>query len=597
VRFCPFCSAENAVEATHCAHCARRLPPVPPRRQKSQPVNVKAVAEAAGMPAPAPLPAPGPLSSSQQLVPPPAALRRPPPAAEERAPGAESRRRTDIAPSSPAAIAAAAADYEPDDNTAIQTFVQAEPLTEIDPIASPPAPSITPLPAPPPPRVKDPLSGAASAGLSARRPKTASVPPPLPTRSPTIPPPMAASAAPGPDPLPPRLPPTPAGSPAPKPATPSAASRLVRDATHVDPPPTRIARPDALADRPFTPPKVLPVPEVPEPGFVNAARYSYTFVRARWQRRGAIKVLAEEIKQDTSALDQVLGALGKAARGAHVEGRAFAAENAAITAADDRRTQLERDNAELSSRRDDENNKFVEVERDHLSKQADAEALLGEAQRELGNYEAQRRGLREKRRDLERRQKAYLKAAEDREAEAGAQPMGDARTELRRQAQDHRREAAALEPERQDLDRRLSALERPIADAQGKVDAAKAEVDAARRSVADAREGHNHRLAEIEAEQKRKTREIGLADAEIQRRMVTLGTLVNLNRVERPEFTDLYERIDRLRGAIAARTTEIEKLTAEREAYDKGSLVRGLVVIGAGVVGVVTLLVILLALL
>ncbi len=175
--------------------------------------------------------------------------------------------------------------------------------------------------------------------------------------------------------------------------------------------------------------------------------------------------------------------------------------------------------------------------------------------------------------------------------------MGDARTELRRQAQDHRREAAALEPERQDLDRRLAALERPIADAQGKVDAAKAEVDAARRSVADAREGHNHRLAEIEAEQKRKTREIGLADAEIQRRLVTLGTLVNLNRVERPEFTDLYERIDRLRGAIAARTTEIEKLTAEREAYDKGSLVRGLVVIGAGVVGVVTLLVILLALL
>jgi len=574
VRFCPFCSAENAVEATHCATCARRLPPVPPRRQKSQPISTKAVAEAAGIPY-EPQQPPAPISSSS-LVPPPAAMRRPAPAPEERPAGADARRKTDLAPlptsSSPTAsqlarIAAASPSFEPDDNTAIQTFVSAEPMPE---------------PEPPP----------------ARRAKTASVPPPLPTtaRTPTIPPPMSSSPlAPtvGADgqPLPPKLPPAPAKLP-----TPSATSRLVRDATHVDPPPTRIVRDEALVDRPFTPPKVLPVPEIPEPGFVHAAKYAYAFVRARWQRRGAIKVLADEIKQDTSALDQVLGALGKAARGAHVEGRAFLTENAAITAAEERRAQLERDNAELSSRRDDENNKFIEVERDRLSKQSDAEATLGDAQRELGNYEAQRRGLRDKRKDLERRQKAYLKAAEDREAEAGAQPMGDTRTELRRQAQDHRREAAALEPERQDLDRRLAALDRPLTEAQGKVDAAKAEVDAARRSVSDAREGHNHRLAEIEAEQKRKTREIGLADAEIGRRMVTLGTLVNLNRVERPEFTDLYERIDRLRGAIAARTTEIEKLTSEREAYDKGSLVRGLVVIGAGVVGFVTLLVILLAL-
>jgi len=595
VRFCPFCSAENQVEATHCATCARRLPPVPPRRQKSQPISTKAVAEAAGIPIAQP-PAPAPLASAS-LVPAPAALRRPAPVPEERAAGADARRRTDVtsspapspgpAPASAAAIAAAAAKYEPDDNTAIQTFVAA------DPIAEPTA--ITP-----PALLADPAVGPSNVPASARRPKTASVPPPLPTRSPTIPPPLAPSAAPGGDPLPPRLPPAPILPPGATPtkgATPSAASRLVRDATHVDPPATRISRPDALVDRPFTPPKVLPIPEVPEPGLANAARYSYTFVRARWQRRGAIKVLAEEIKQDTSALDQVLGALGKAARTAHVEGRAFMAENAAIAAADDRRTQLERDNADLSSRRDDENHKFLDVERERLSKQADAEHVLGDAQRELGNYEAQRRGLRDKRKDLERRQKAYLKAAEDREADAGAQPMGDARTELRRQAQDHRREAAALEPERQDLDRRLAALDRPLAEAQGKVDAAKGELDAARRSLADAREGHNHRLAEIEAEQKRKTREIGLADAEIGRRLVTLGTLVNLNRVERPEFADLYERIDRLRGAIAARTTEIEKLTAEREAYDKGSLVRGLVVIGAGFVGLVTLLVILLALL
>jgi hypothetical protein len=73
-----------------------------------------------------------------------------------------------------------------------------------------------------------------------------------------------------------------------------------------------------------------------------------------------------------------------------------------------------------------------------------------------------------------------------------------------------------------------------------------------------------------------------------------LGTLVNLHRIERPEFEDNYVRIDGLRSAIGARSTEIDKLTAEREAYDKASLVRGFLVLGGGFVALLTLIVILL---
>src|SRR5690606_16155732 len=123
------------------------------------------------------------------------------------------------------------------------------------------------------------------------------------------------------------------------------------------------------------------------------------------------------------------------------------------------------------------------------------------------------------------------------------------------------------------------------------------ELDAARRSLSDAREGHRHRLAELEAEHGRKSRELSQAEAEIQRRMVTLGTLINLNRIEGPEFAELYARIDALRGAIGARSTEIDRLGAEREAYDKGSLTRGFVVLGCGLVVLITLIVILIAIL
>lgn len=347
-----------------------------------------------------------------------------------------------------------------------------------------------------------------------------------------------------------------------------------------------------LGERPFTPGKLMPISEIPEPGLLHAARYAYNFWRARWQRRGAIRQLGADIKQDTEALDQVLGGLGRAARGARVEGRVFSAENSAITAAEERIAALQHEHTDVEARKADENSKFVDVERERNEKLAEAERLVDEVQRELSQLEAQRRKMRDDRKTLERRWRAYLKAGEDHDRQAGAAQMGDQRQELRQAAEGHRREAAALEPERQDLDRKLAALERPIGEATAKLDAAKAELDAARRSLNDAREGHTHRLAELDAEQKRKQREIALAEGEIQRRLVTLGTLVNLNRIEDASFAEIYERIDRLRGAITSRTTEIEKLTAEREAFDRGTLVRGVVTIGGAFVLLIALIVI-----
>lgn len=364
-----------------------------------------------------------------------------------------------------------------------------------------------------------------------------------------------------------------------------------------DPPPTRIHRPEALADRPFTPPSVSPIPEIPEPGLINSARYAIRFWRARWQRRGAIKTLGTDIKRDTDALDQVLGALGGVARTAKVDGRVFSGENSAITAAEERVALLTREHNDVDARKAEENSKFVDVERERNTKLGEAERMVEEAQKELAQLETQRRNLRDKRKELERRQKAYLKAAEDDDRRSGNTELGDARADLRRSAEQNRREAAALEPERQDNDRKFSALERPISEATAKLDAAKAELDAAKRSLADAREGHTHRLDELDAEQKRKAREIAQAEAEIARRLVTLGTLVNLNRVEDPQFAELYQRIDRLRGAITARTTEIEKLTAERGAYDRGNVVRGAATIGGAILLFIMLIAILRAVL
>jgi len=481
-------------------------------------------------------------------------------------------------------------------------------MTRSIPTGGPPA-------APPVPEAKRSLLSAISPGPAAARREA---PPPEPrdggrraddaprAPTPTAPPPPP----PGPAPAKPQLP-----APSPYPVIPKGQfnddfnTRVDAEPIVVEPvsarphqtgdtpPPTRIHRAEAHADRPFTPPKVDPVPEIPEPGLYNAARYTIRFTKAKWQRRGAIKTLSVEIKQDTEALDQVLGALGKVARSANVDGRVFSAENAAIDGAEARIKALGVEHADVDGRKAEENSKFVDVERERNTKLSEAEKMVDEVTKELAHLEAQRRGLRDKRKELERRQKAYLRSAEDNDKQAGNQQMGDARAELRRSAEQHRKEAAALEPERQDVDRRLAALERPIGEATARLDAAKAELDAAKRSLADAREGHTHRLAELDAEQKRKAREIAQAEGEVSRRLVTLGTLVNLNRIDDPRFVELYQRIDRLRGAITARTTEIEKLTAEREAYDRGTLVRGVSALGGAVIVLIALIVILRAVL
>ena len=359
----------------------------------------------------------------------------------------------------------------------------------------------------------------------------------------------------------------------------------------VDPPPTRVHS----GEHNFKPPSVRPIPEVPERGLFNSVRYAVSFARARWQRRSAISDLSSEIEEETVALDGVLGTLGRQARSLDIDNRVLAGENKAINEAEHRRGRCEHECSELSTRQADENGKFAEVENERQSKLNDAENTLERARRELAALDAQRRALREKRKTIERQQKGYLKAADDRDEQAGKAAMGDARAGLRRAAEDLRRDAAQLDPERQDIDRRLAALDKPMSQATAKVEALKAEYDSARRSLNDAREGHRHRLAEIEAEQGRKSRELAQCEAEIQRRLVTLGTLVNLHRIDRPEFADMYGHIDALRAAIGARSTEIDRMTAEREAYDKGSLIRGFVVLAGGIVALVTLMVIFLA--
>ncbi len=340
-------------------------------------------------------------------------------------------------------------------------------------------------------------------------------------------------------------------------------------------------------------PSVDPVPEVPDGGLVSQVRYLAAFGKARWQRRGAIKTLKEQIASDTGSLDTVLGDLGAEVRKLAIDNRSLSAENAAIDEAEARKARADREFSEQQNHQAEENTRFADIEDDRKAKVEEAEGTLELAKQELGSLEAQRRGYRSKRKSVQSQQDGLVKAAEDREGKAAKLDMGEERATLRRSAEDLRREAASLDPDRQSIDRSTAALEKPIAVASSKVEALKAELESAKRSLNDAREGHRHKQSEIEAEKGKKSRELAQAEAEIKRRLVTLGTLVNLNRIDRDEFVETYSRIDVLRGAIGSSTTEIDRMSAERGAYDRQALVRGGLVLGGAVLAFILLIAIL----
>lgn len=340
-----------------------------------------------------------------------------------------------------------------------------------------------------------------------------------------------------------------------------------------EPPPTRLGI--EAAETGLALPAVHPVPDPPEPGIWPAARYAMQFVRARLQRRRVVRTLRAESRHDTASLDDELGSLGKRVRELGIERSILADENRAIDDAESRRDDADRACSELMTKQAEEKAKFAEIESEKQAKVTEAEEALDRVQRELASLEAQRRGLRDKRKSIDRQRKGYIKTAEDREAQAAKAELKESRESLHRAAKELRADAAGFDSELRDIERRLSAIETPLGEASARVDALKAELESVRRGLGDARESHRHRLAELEEERNRRDREVSQAGAEIQRHLVTLGTLVNLHRVEHDGLDDHYARIDRLRAAIGARSRAIDRLSAECEAYDRGSLARG----------------------
>src|SRR5262249_58001913 len=139
--------------------------------------------------------------------------------------------------------------------------------------------------------------------------------------------------------------------------------------------------------------------------------------------------------------------------------------------------------ADAAAKTADENSRFEVTEKDLEAKLAAAETAAETASVELGKLEDERNERRAVKRELEKRQRWYVKGAERREGQAAKAAMGDQRTALRRSAEDMRADAARLEPQRDELEKRLAAGEAPLAEASARAEATRNDRDALRRTL------------------------------------------------------------------------------------------------------------------
>jgi DNA repair exonuclease SbcCD ATPase subunit len=354
---------------------------------------------------------------------------------------------------------------------------------------------------------------------------------------------------------------------------------------------------EAAVERPFRPAELAAVPEPPPAGMLPAVRYAFSVSMARWQRRGAIKALTLEIEREQAQLDELLAILGRKTRELHIDSRALADENAALDQAEKRRAAIEQGRAGLRDRKSAEQQSFAELEAERQGQVTSLEAALERARQEHAGLEAQRKGLRDQHKAVERQQRELAKSAAQRDEQATKATTADVQAGLRRAAETLRSESAALEPERQELELRIAELEPPVAQAVTKIDGLEVELAAARRGLSEARDSHRQHQASLDTDLERSNREQAQIESEIQRRLLSLGTLVNLNRIPHPGLDELYARIDGLRQTIGQRSTEIERLSAERDAYDRGAYTRGMASVGIGATALVLVLIVVLALL
>jgi hypothetical protein len=607
MRFCPFCAKENTDEAEHCAHCGKKLPRARPASLKTRSAPQKTLFGVGELKNPPGAPVP-------PADPPPGATIRGTAAPSRKITAAEVAEKTSPNQKqelSPLPVPAAPAPEPAPNDNAMTVPTPMVDLADLNPPEE--APIVAPRPAP---RVADrptPIEPI----LTPLPTPIPSIPTPSPVAIPIQPYPQAPSArAPSG-----KLPPPDDGYHEPKgddygapssvivdqpePTAPTEESPVIASAPqHRDAPPssisvshsqmvsTELAQPIDVGQLPPMP------PAPPSDNIIGWVRYLYPVGRAWWARRAAQTKVRSALVGDQRQLDQVLGELGRAAREEKLELAALSEEMGHLAETEARKSKAETETADTNDEKTREAERFANLEAAANDAITEQEEVVRKADEALRAQVELRRGEQQ---DLQRVD-GEIKALERKAAqlEVRAQklaPNDPQRAGSEFEARSSRERALELEPERHQRTARVAELDAPVAELTKELADARLELSNRKRTLSATIADRTHAFAQLDAKLARLASDAQHASGEISRRFVTIGTLLNLNRVELPRFSPLYGRIDDLKSGLTEREALIARLDDERSAFDHGAIQKGLITVGATLGGLVIIAVVLILLL
>jgi hypothetical protein len=340
-----------------------------------------------------------------------------------------------------------------------------------------------------------------------------------------------------------------------------------------------------------------PMPRAPaSPGLWGAVQYLYPVGRAWWARRKAQAAIRDALVGDQRSLDQVLGELGRAAREERLDVAAVRDEMQELAAVEERRARDEAESQSTRERRAAEVERFTRLEKacdDAIVEQQATVAKSEQAQRDVAGR--QREAQAELGRidgELEAARRA-IAAAEGRMGSAPPEQRGAVEAELATQ----RAREGEITPRREAAAARVAELDKPVEQAAQTLDEDQKELARRKRALAATVSERTAALDALDARLKQLHLAQNAAVAESSRRYVSIGTLLNLNRVERERFTPLYERIDALKSGVTEREALIARLDEERLGFDHAAAQKGVITVAAALGGLVVVAVLLLLLL
>jgi len=331
-------------------------------------------------------------------------------------------------------------------------------------------------------------------------------------------------------------------------------------------------------------------------------------LKAVWSRMQAQNTIKEKLHADQRLLDDALHDLGRAAWSEPQRPAELRDELERADEDDVRRREAEKEMAQLDMSLATERERWVDDER---SRKEDVAIREAEVARLEGDLAERRRAQRiedkvfqtvaarlaavEKKRD---QFLAKAARAETTPPEKGGGPHTAAN--FRKEAEDLQREIDGIGPECNDADARVRALDAPIAELEQKLGVAREGLTQAQAELVSARQANADTTQTLQGARARNDEIKVTAEKGIRLRLTSTGTLLNLHRLDTPQYRaklgPIYARLDELKQTATAREARIASLDAERRGYDRPAMQRGLIVVGGALGTFLVLLVIVLVL-